>query len=137
MTQEEKDLIYKDACCRLPYRPYAAYTLKDGTIVQAQLTGADNGQYYGYILDTWGHFSVYDVKLYLRSMSNIHKDSVYIWYVNTLNIIRCCSMNFEDEKVVKYLQELQTWLISRHYDINHLLERNLAFEAPEGMYKIS
>ena len=54
MTQEERDIIYKDACCRLPYHPYAAYTLDDGTTVQAQLTGADDGQYYGYIYQILG-----------------------------------------------------------------------------------
>ena len=29
-----------------------------------------------------------------------------------------------------------SWLIERHFDINYLINKGLAIEAPEGMYKI-
>jgi hypothetical protein len=29
-----------------------------------------------------------------------------------------------------------SWLLERHFDINYLIEKGLALEAKEGMYKI-
>lgn len=148
MTQEERDLIYKDACGRLPYHPYAAYTLKDGTIVQARLTGADDGQYYGYILDTWGHIPDYDVKLYLRSISSmtdaemdklfdiLHidkdgKDDDWIKINDELGI----KFFFPTGKWVEDVAEAYNYLNSIHIDYRFLIPKGLAIEASKGMYE--
>lgn len=147
MTQEEKDIIYKDACCRLPYHPYAAYTLKDDTMIKVQLTGADDGQYYGYILDTWGHIPDYDVKLYLRPVSsmtdeemdklfdilhidNDGKDDDWIKINDDLGI----KFFFPSGKWIENVIKVYDYLHSIHIDYQGLIKKGLAIEAPKGMY---
>ena len=129
MTQEEKDIIYKDACCRLPYHPYAAYTLDDGTTVQVQLTGADDGQYYGYVLDTWGYIPSLDIKLYLRPMSSMtpEEDNEY---TNTMYVTDYGSFVTSEPTSKTF-----AWLNEHHFDYRDLIGKGLALEAPENMYQ--
>lgn len=146
MTQEERDVIHKDVCCRLPYHPYAAYTLDDGTIVQAQLTGADDGQYYGYILDTWGHIPDYNVKLYLRPMSSMTDEELDKLrnYTGLLydNLDLASFQNGSYKCLDFYLSEIPTdvvikvfdWLHMHYFDYRGLISMGLALEAPEGIY---
>ena len=146
MTQEEKDIIYKDACGRLPYHPYAAYTLNNGTTYQVQLTGAEDGHQY---IDIWGHIPDYDVKLYLRPMSSMTEEE--------LNKLRNYSELLYDNLELSsfqngtykcldfYLSEIPSgivikvfdWLNAHHFDYRDLIGKGLALEAPEGMYTIT
>jgi len=142
MTQEEKDIIYKDACGRLPYHPYAAYTLNNGTTYQVQLTGAEDGHQY---IDIWGHIPDYDVKLYLRPMSNMTKDEE-----EELDKIdkESSRIFFDDlferkkkegrENLKGFLPDYPTldWLNSHHFDYRDLIKKGLALKAPEDMYKL-
>lgn len=131
MTQEERDIIYKDACCRLPYHPYAAYTLEDGTTVQAQLTGADEmAEYYGYISDTWGRIPSFDIKLYLRPMSSM-TDEEEEEYSNTLYVTDYGNF-VTSEPTIKTFD----WLNSHHFDYRGLISMGLALEAPKDMYEL-
>ena len=79
MTQEEKDIIYKDACSRILYKPYAAYEF-EGKLIQVQITGMEGDEptspFYGYSFDTWGHIPLDNVKLYLRPMSSMTEEEI-------------------------------------------------------------
>lgn len=136
MTQDEKDIIYKDACCRLPYRPYAAYTLDDGTTVQVQLTGVDElAEYYGYISDTWGRIPNFDIKLYLRSMSSMTDKEKQEFY-DICTTLATDKNHFMMEGCIdsNYMLEIFNWLNKHHF--NYRLPDNLFIEAPEEMYNI-
>lgn len=147
MTEEEKDIIYKDACCRLPYHPYAAYTLKDGTMINVQLTGADDGQYYGYNSDTWGHIPDYDVKLYLRPLSSMTEEELDelknytgLLYDNLdlasfQNGVYKCLDFYLSEVPADVVIKVFDWLHMHHFDYRGLVSMGLALEAPKEMYK--
>ena len=65
-----------------------------------------------------------DIKPYLRSLSTMTKEEA-----------KWCDpfYNYEgvDENVIS---EYIDWMYSHHFDINKLIERGLAVEAPEDMY---
>ena len=145
MTQEEKDIIYEDACCRLPYCPYAACTLEGGsTTVRVQITGVDElAEYYGYISDTWGRIPNFDIKLYLRSFSSMteeEKEELRQEHLKDEKLYAECIKrsgqgdNSMRGKVIPHFAA--DWCNAHHFDYRGLIEKGLAIEAPNDMYKV-
>jgi hypothetical protein len=125
MTQEEKQLLLQDLCARLPYGVQCSCTwsheVPNGTIGCIQELSTflideieiiDNPEY---------DCQICDVKPYLRPMSSMteeeRKEFFEKWGLDGWNI------NTFD------------WLNSHHFDYRGLIEKGLALEAPEGMYK--
>ena len=128
MTREEKELLVKDICQKLPYGvkirvEYPFLEEKDWR--PEDLYGLDLRR--EVIAGT--SVRIEEFKPYLRPMSSMTE--------------------VESEKFEEYL-ELQSeyttgadiwfkydmfdWLNSRHFDYRHLIEKGLAIEAPEEMY---
>lgn len=127
MTQEEKDIIYKDACGRILYKPYAAYEF-EGKLIQVQITGMEGDEptspFYGYSFDTWGHIPHDNVRLYLRPLSSMTDEEK--------SVILLCNAFIEPHST-----EFKMDFYNQHYlDYRNLIEKGLAIKAPEGMYKI-
>lgn len=114
MTQEDKELLLKDLCARLPYkvqieRTYVDYPtcLHEDDIVSWKLDEIS-------------------IKPYLRPISSMTGKEETEWHELTLgqrwitfdNVERCVD-----------------WLNSHHVDYRGLIEKGLALEAPKGMYK--
>ena len=133
MTQEERQLLIKDLCTRLPY----------GVICRISVKGADVSITEKLELGGLVHFisGTMDVKPYLRSMSSMTEEekeeiafirdrdfqSVRKWVhgesiKETGNIcpISCGEIDYCNKK---------------HLDYRGLIKKGLALEAPEGMYK--
>ena len=119
MTQEDKQLLLQDLCARLPYKcNYKAskkithwnkLTLSTGTIDK--------------IIDDY-----YDeIKPYLRPMSSMTEEEKKEFYKVVYD-----SMNIDNISPSVYVGE---WQYSKHFDVHGLIEKGLAIEAPEGMYK--
>ena len=124
MTQEEKELLLKDLCARLPYgvicnrlghnkkllsiSPYKVYCLE-----------FDKGEYMP------SEYKVEDIKPYLRPMSSMTEeeekeyDTTFVYYGD-------CPC---------YTIETFDFLNKKHFDYRGLISKGLALEAPEGMYK--
>ena len=139
MTQEDKELLLKDLCARLPY-------LENWV----QFEGND------YIVTGYGHgrvsllpslFSsgvgpcplIEEIKPYLRPMSNMTEDErneidEFFGYHKNTNVygdIICRDNTFVGiDKISGYLN----WLNAHHFDYNGLIEKGLALESPEDMY---
>ena len=125
MTQEEKELLLRDICARLPY----------GVKFQAEDSNV-------YTLDAANYFAlqVEDVvfKPYLRPMSSMtEEEKEYIknrWCYNDWDIDGPSSLwrekiDVEDaEWIVDYFNE-------HHLDFRGLIPMGLALEAPKDMYK--
>ena len=136
MIQKDKELLLKDLCARLSFgvicdrlgqpkkllsiSPYKVYCLE-----------FDNGEYMP------GEYKVEDIKPYLRQMSSMTEDEKKEFYeVSGLN---CYDGLFTCKKLAKrqsFIGEVLDWLNAHHFDYRCLIERGLALEAPEGMYKI-
>ena len=152
MTQEDKQLLLKDICARLPYGVKMYNTsfaepqihtlfgrVSDDEFLMLETYKSVGGEDYRRVTDDV-HYTGYleSIKPYLRPMSSMTMEEVKyklskffkvintniegIGYVPTLN----------SGSAIKYIN----WLNENHFDYNNLIEKGLALEAPEGMYKI-
>ena len=149
MTQENKNLLLKDLCSRLPYKVivdygYNAFDVHNGNYVKHGSECILNC----YLLDVFNSPRQNEkgeyIKPYLRPLSSMTEEES----AELLNII---SEWFDKE--LFYLTEepfleyalskinysisplLFDWLNQHHVDYRGLIEKGLAIEAPEGMYK--
>lgn len=143
MTQEDKDLLLKDLCARLPY----------GVMVSVQGVEFDSYKYpyqltavskfgldsfckvYHPIYTPFGVVpNVEYIKPYLRPMSSMTDDERKEYndiVKNTIDFYNCP----KSEKICFFIIPIE-WLNKHHFDYRGLIEKGLALEAPEGMYKI-
>ena len=127
MKQEDKDLLFKDLCARLPYKVKVFYEYVDSL----------NNKTYGYslTLNTWCinelEAEKATIKPYLRPMSSMteeEKEELYHYYcneiadnLNTPNLtweVRCCISNSFGTD----------WLNAHHFDYRGLIPLGLAIE---------
>ena len=149
MTKEEKQLLLRDLCARLPYGVKLGF--ENSNVV---LTPKD------YCCFTWQLFTnkvfpehdgtveygcqFYEYRPYLRPMSSMTKEEL----IDFREIVRRV-LSFTDSKVdfrywhwninssidFNITMEAIDWLLSHHFDYRGLIEKGLALEAPEDMYK--
>lgn len=155
MTLEEKDLLLKDICARLPYMP------KIKIIYQQQgVKGTDEGNvscdFIEKIVNDLRNGVITDIQIYLRPMSSMteeEKKELQKVTNNTFyarfNYISNSNTPLDGEWHVPYnnfvtnavCNKLISWLDEKHFDHRTdkegktLIEKGLALEAPEGMYK--
>ena len=118
MTQEEKELSFKDLCGRLPYHVHVKVWLKDGTTEEGFLDLEHN--YADVLRDAFYYNKIKDIKPYLRSMSSMSEKERQEYGLVLCNEL---SINQFD------------WLNAHHFDYRDLIEKGLALEAPKEMYK--
>ena len=125
MTQEEKQLLLKDLCARLPYhlQCYCKWTEKapngtDGCVQELSIFVIDEIEI---IDDPQFKCQICDVKPYLRPMSSMTEEE-----------------KDEYHKTYDWDYGIQgtpfDWLNKNHFDYRGLIPKGLALEAPEGMY---
>lgn len=138
MTQEDKNLLFKDLCGRLPYNlRLESKQLYGGILSNITKTGDLNAR----ITITCGGalhannivFPLSSIKEhlpYLRPMSSMTKEEE-----NMLDSM-CNGVEMVSRlSGLKMFDKAFDWLYSKHFDIHGLIEKGLALEAPEGMYK--
>ena len=143
MTPEEKQLLLKDLCARLPYGVNCSCTwcheVPNGTTGCVQELSTflideieimDNPEY---------DCQICDVKPYLRPMSSMTEEEEKE-YSNAHVLDNCDELANIQKYGNKYIQLARThahdYLVSHHFDYRGLIEIGLAIEAPEGMYNI-
>lgn len=139
MTQEEKQLLLKDLCARVPYVTFV-YVEWHETEELEICEGCEDDEeepnihtliscnYYGECdLDDNLYKTIYDIKPYLRPLSSMTAEEKEDFGVP-----------FTSEGLVTLADtvECMDWLNSHQFDYRGLIEKGLALEAPEGMYKI-
>ena len=111
MTQEDKQLLLKDLCARLPYLFKGLYQWKGNVPFDRELDGG-----------------LYD-ELYLSLYST--EDSSFKPYLRPMS-----SMTRDDYAIVQQLVKKQwggdtDWLNAHHFDYRGLIEKGLAIEVTE------
>ncbi len=136
MTQEDKQLLFKDLCARLPYGVKVDvdfyYTTKELSCDLLQ----------DFITDKKS------VKPYLRPMSSMtdeEKEDLrknYHFYFDDCddgitNGIYSSQFNRTIYEMIDEcdIEAIIDWLNAHHFDYRWLIEKGLALEAPEDMYK--
>lgn len=118
MTQEDKQLLIKDLCARLPYGVIVEITSWGGTVGASYDMRLDAG-----LLADLLH-SEDDFKPYLRPMSSMTEEEE-----NEYRAINCYEGLFpRNEDALDYV-------LSHHLDFRGLIPMGLALDAPEDMYK--
>lgn len=117
MTQEEKELLLKDLCARLPYEVIVKYKSreKEGNV---KITSGNIG-YVAELGNGWWK----ECKPYLRPMSSMTEKEKAEYD----------SFNAPTAKRKVWLNRID-WLLSKHFDLRGLIPLGLALEAHEGMY---
>ena len=138
MTQEEKDLLLKDLCARVPYVTFV-YVEWHETEELEICEGCEDDEeepnihtliscdYYGECdLDDNLYKTIYDIKPYLRPLSSMTAEEKEDFGVP-----------FTSEGLVTLADtvECMDWLNAHQFDYRGLIEKGLALEAPEDMYK--
>jgi hypothetical protein len=129
MTQEDKLLLLQDLCARLPYGIKILHTGwdydsdTDFDTVET-LIGIDDRFIYA-VWDKTGDrekhcLSVSNWKPYLRPMSSMTEEERKEYWDITSVSNHCAAID---------------WLNAHHFDYRGLIEKGLALESPEGMYK--
>ena len=127
MTQEEKQLLIKDLCARIPNH------------VKVELHGeicTCLGYFDDFVMLTSNtplgqQTNVANVKPYLRPMSSITEEEKIELKAITKGAIQTIGL----EDIVVTTDKGFDWLNAHHFDYRGLIEKGLALEAPEGMYK--
>ena len=121
MTQEEKELLIKDLCARLPYGVNAKDLEEEPPFTIVGFDGSefiDDGD--------WEH-KIESVKPYLRPMSDLAK----LWWLQLTEWEIQHPFTLFDSPL-----EAIDYFLENHLDYRGLIPMGLALEAPEGMYKI-
>lgn len=111
MTQEEKQLLLKDLCGRLPYQPICEFTDTEDDFCTTTAT-------LGYSLRDFIAGKVL-IKPYLRPMSSMTEEEKAYYFAI-------------DEEPVKCID----WLNAHYFDYRGLIPIGLALPASEDMYNI-
>ena len=123
MAQEEKQLLLKDLCVRLPYKVKGIITF-DESNTTFTVEGIDNNVLH---LSDAEECYVEDFKPYLRPMSSMTEEE-RIEYLNACGNEMDNAFSSPRYCGIDYLN-------SHHFDYRGLIEKGLALEALEGMYK--
>ena len=138
MTQEEKQLLLKDLCARLPYGVYVKFKQYNEPLclsVKDALAICNGGEI------------ISDLQyLYLRPMSSMTEEEEkelkstlpfgisFSWDVNNEFIIYTDS-EYDGDHYFSCFVDIQDWLNAHHFDYRGLIKKGLALKAPEDMYK--
>lgn len=128
----DKQLLLKDLCARLPYGVICK--MEDKLII-------NDSPFYDYTLserhiDLFRNHKDFYIKPYLRPMSSMTEEekqryNQFIYHLEAYSLPNYGGyFVFVDE-----MHELQDWLNRNHFDYRGLIEEGLAIEAPENMYK--
>ena len=122
MTQEDKELIFKELCARLPYHVKCKIWLKDGTTEEGLLDLQHN---YGNVLqDAFYYNKIKDIKPYLFPLSSMTEEEKEE-YCQLQQKVIYNSKGVINEDVTKYIN----WCYKKHLDINNLIPMELAIDA--------
>lgn len=121
MTQEEKELLLKDLCSRVLYRPKGVFLHKLYDPEEVEVIGYSGKWVEVHRKGDFDEIPIELVRLYLRPMSSMTEEEKKEY--NEMFYWKCTDY----EKV--------DWLNSRHFDYRGLIPMGLALEAPDDMYK--
>ena len=115
MTQEDKELLLKDLCARLPYGVKCRYQhiqyVENGKIIDINMFGIVNVD--GHIKD------ICDIKPYLFPMSSMTEEQE-----EEYNDLNCYELG-----CFPHTEEALDYLIKNHFDYRGLIEKGLAIDA--------
>lgn len=135
MTQEEKKLLLIDLYARIPYGVKVQYYEMETFLVDGDIEYVHND--YVKIKNKDKEVYIMAVKPYLRPMSSMTEEELkMVCFMNALTDMELRDrINFPNMFVKSYTIETFDLFNSHHLDYRGLIEKGLALEALEDIYK--
>lgn len=136
MTQEEKELLLKDLCSRVLYRPKGVFLHKLYDPEEVEVIGYSGKWVEVYRNGDFDEIPIELVRLYLRPMSSMTEEEC-----KELGDLPATIENVGETlpNIPYYIEvarpEQLDWLNANNFDYRGLIPMGLALEAKEGMYK--
>ena len=135
MTQQDKELLLKDLCARLPYGVKMLVPSWDERemeyIDRIDILYSINGDNYVITVNDYYDFCIEDVKPYLFPLSSMTEEQLYnnpIGFAQMLTIKNDGDWeNITINRRAYY--KLVDWLNAHHFDYRGLIEKGLAIDA--------
>ena len=145
MKPENKELLLKDLCARLPYwvkvKVSYHYEYEDGTFKKYNEIKYFDAEILDLLIS--GDRSLDDVKPYLRPMSSMtEEEREELKELTAADIVTNTGFGYENLRGMcfgmMYLdcQEIIDWFNKKMFDFRGLIPKDLAEIAPEGMYEL-
>lgn len=127
MTKNEKDLLTKDLCARMPYGVKVKFRVNEVIAIEENITYVIDGEY-SYITDGKSYLTLDiikalfknwldEIKPYLFPMSSMTMDQAQQWH------------KYANDR--GGLAPSTDWLNAHHFDYRGLIEKGLAIDATE------
>ena len=141
MTQEEKDILMRDLCARLPYGVKCSFGVDDAIYqidgVNPTCCGASEIQATHIKSGINGDFTLNACKPYLFPLSSMTKEQESYLHFNTkftLDICNDLTVKIDEDDNYFYTDifdyvSLIDWLHKNHFDYRGLIEKGLAIDA--------
>jgi len=131
MKQEDKDLLLRDLCARLPYVTYydlSYYGHKTRAVLQEFIAEKESLKSLVKVNTIVEPIPYENIKPYLRPMSSMTEEEAekYNDLVNELSEYDCQPEQSANKMI--------DWLDAHGFDYRGLIPKGLALEAKEGMY---
>lgn len=131
MTAENRELLLSELCARFPYTIYVYMNDKIAKVTEIRFDNRGNVIFTLKDKDkTYIGIDVERVKPYLRPLKSMTPEEKED-YVQTLNIME----DGMGTKLVYTTHYALEWLNEHHFDFRNLIEKGLAIEAPDRLYK--
>lgn len=133
MIQEDRELLIRDLCTRLPYG-VLCHINNDDTNTPRKLIRIEVDEIDGNLLDFWTDIPAFkpiqvylsEVKPYLRPLSSMTEEE-------RKEYLHECDKDDKDALTTPRHHGID-WLNANHFDYRGLIHKGLAIEAFEGMY---
>lgn len=135
MKEEEKELLLKDLCARLPYIPIIKIEEHDWNTLHID---AYDTPFKSYYLEPFIIGEI-EIKPYLRPMSSMtdeEKEELRQEQIKDERLFIDVVINHPEMRGKVIPHFAADWCNKNHFDYRNLIPKGLALEAPEGMYKL-
>lgn len=128
-------LFLTDLCGRIYYRPKGVLLRTAFDDEEIEVIGYD-----GHFIDffrkgDYDQASIDLVRLYLRPMSSMTEEEEGMYnLLQGISHLEEQHWTAKDGKIYRYADAID-WLNEHHFDYRGLIDKGLALESPEGMYK--
>jgi hypothetical protein len=119
MTQEDKELLLKDLCARLPYKPKIKFSI-------IGVEGYEVCKLLPELITLMFFNEDADIKPYLRPMSSMTEEEKQEYHAIIMRSQDCSFENGESATTM-----VNDWLLSKHFDTRGLIPKGLAIEVTE------
>ena len=137
MTQEEKQLLLKDLCARIPYETRVRYSYAFAGAAGINEYSTEGTLSYDKLQDFslpnvgYERRRVVCILPYLRPMSSMTEEEDKEYAKVIVKSQDCSLENSESATTMA-----NDWLLSKGFDVRGLISKGLALVAPEGMYNV-